>query len=53
MRIDNIMDLVKFVEATATEDQNESFEGQLLRWRTTKTEVTVPIRSTMVRSPTI
>ena len=50
MRIDDIMDLVKFVEATATADQKESFESQLLRWRNTKTEVTAPIGSTMVRS---
>ncbi|KIJ95285.1 hypothetical protein K443DRAFT_639040 [Laccaria amethystina LaAM-08-1] len=49
-RIDDIMNLVKFVEATATEDQKESFESQLLRWRNTKTEVTAPIVSTMVHS---
>ena len=53
MRIDDIMDLVKFVEATATEDQKELFESQRLRWRSMKTEVTVPIGSTMVRSPFI
>ena len=53
MRIDDVMDLVKFVEATATENQKESFEGQLLRWRNTKMEVTMPISSTMVRSPFI
>jgi hypothetical protein len=52
-RIDDIMNLVKFVEATATEDQKESFESQLLRWRNTKTEVTAPIVSTMVRPPFI
>ena len=53
MRIDDIMDLVKFVEATATENQTESFESQMLRWRNYKTEVTAPIGSTMVRSPFI
>ena len=53
MRIDDIMDLVKFVEATPTEDQKESFVSQLLRWRNSKAEVTVPIGSTMVRSPLI
>ena len=36
MRMDDIMDLVKFVEASAAEDQKESFESQLLRWRNTK-----------------
>ena len=36
MRMDDIMDLVKFVEASETEDQKESFESQLLRWRNTK-----------------
>ena len=50
MRIHDIMDLVKFVEASATEDQKESFENQLLRWRNTKTEVTTLIDSTLVRS---
>ena len=53
MRIDDIMDLVKFVDATATEDQKESFESQLLRWKNTKTKVTMPIGSAMVRSPFI
>ena len=51
MRMDDIMDLVKFVEATATEDQKESFKSQLLRWRNTKD--TAPIAFTMVRSPFI
>ena len=54
MRIEDIMDLVKFVDATTTEDQKESFESQRLRWRNTKTEVTAPIGSTtLVRSPFI
>ena len=53
MRIDDMSDLVKFVEASVAEDQKESFESQLLRWRYTKTEVTAPIGSTMVRSPYI
>ena len=50
MRISDIMDLVKFVEATATKGQKESFESQLLRWRNTKTKATAPMSSTMVRS---
>ena len=33
MRIDDIMDLVEFVEATVDEDKMESFEIQTLRWR--------------------
>ena len=33
MRIDDIMDLVEFVEATVDEDKMESFEIQMLRWR--------------------
>ena len=53
MRIDDMSDLVKFVEASVTEDQKESFESQLLRWRNTRTEVTAPIGSTMLRSPFI
>ena len=53
MRISDIVDLVKFVEATATEDQTESFESQMLRWRNNKTKVTAPIGFTMVRSPFI
>ena len=48
MRICDIMDLAKFVEANATEDQKKSFESQLLRWRNTKTKVTAPVGSTMV-----
>ena len=36
MRIDDIVDLVKFVEATTTKDQEESFESQLSRWRNKK-----------------
>ena len=51
MRINDIMDLVKFVEAT--EDQRGSFASHLLRWRNTQTEVTAPISSTMVGSPFI
>ena len=50
MRIDDVMDLVKFVEATTTGDKKESFESQLLRWRNTRTEVTALIGSKMVRS---
>ena len=53
MRIDDMMDLVKFVEVTTTEDKIESFESQMLRWINSKTEVTAPIGSTMVRSPFI
>ena len=53
MRIDDMMGSLKSVEATATEDQKESFESQLLRWRNTKMEVTAPVGSTMVRSPFI
>ena len=53
MRIDDMMDLVKFVEATVTKDRIESFESQMWRWRNTKTEVIAPIGSTMVRSPFI
>ena len=53
MRMDDIMDLVKFVEASATEDQKESFGSQLLRWRNTKTEVPALIGFTVVRSPFI
>ena len=53
MRIDDMMDLVKFVEATTTGDKKESFESQWLRWRNTKTKVTAPIASTMVGSPFI
>ena len=48
MHIDDIADLVKFVEATATE--NESFRSQLLLWSNTKRMVTAPIGSKMVRS---
>ena len=47
--MDNITDLVKFIEASATEDQKESFESQLLCWRNTKTQVTALIGSTLVR----
>ena len=53
MRVDDMSDLVKFVEASVAEDQKESFESQLLRWRNTKTEATAPMGSTMVRSPFI
>ena len=53
MRIDDIMDLVKFVEGTTTEDLRGSFASQLLHWRNAKTEVTAPIGSTMVGSPFI
>ena len=51
MRINVIMDRVKFVEATATEDKIGSFKSQMLRWKNIKTKVTAPIGSTMVRSP--
>ena len=53
MRLDDMMDLVKFVETTTRKDQKELFESQLLRWRNTKGEVTAPIGSTVVRSPFI
>ena len=53
MRIDDMMALVKFIEATATEDQEESFESRLSRWRNEKTEVPAPNGSIMVRSPFI
>ena len=49
MRMADIVDLVKFVKASTTKDQKESFESQLLRWRNTKTEVPVLIGSTLVR----
>ena len=50
MHMDDIMDLVKFVEASMTEDQKESFKKQLLRRRNTKRKVTALIGSTLVRS---
>ena len=53
MRIDDIMDLVKFVEASAPEVQRESFQRHLFLWRNSKMDVTAPIGSTMVRSPII
>ena len=53
MRIDDMMDLVKYVEATTTENSIELFQIQVMCWRNTKTEVTAPIGSTMVRPPFI
>ena len=51
MHIDDITDLVKFVEVTANE--KESFRSQLFLRRNTKRMATAPIGSTMVRSPII
>ena len=48
MHIDDIADLVKFVEATATE--KESFRSQWILRSNTKRMVTAPIGHTMVRS---
>ena len=48
MHIDDIADLVKFVEATATE--KESFRSQLFLRRNTTRMVTASIGSTIVRS---
>ena len=53
MRIGDIMDLVKFVEATTIEDRRASFASHLLHWKNTKTDITAPIGSTMVGSPFI
>ena len=52
MRIDDIMDLVKFVEAT-TLPEDTSFQRLLLSWRNTKGVTTAPIGSTMVGAPVI
>lgn len=53
MHIDNVVDLVKFVEATVTGDQDESFASQLLHWRDAKMKVTALIGSPMVWFPII
>ena len=51
IHIDDITDLVKFVEVTA--NVKESFRSQLFLQRSTKNMVTAPIGSTMVGSPFI
>ena len=40
MHIDDITDLLKFVEATTAENKIESFKGQMLHWINAKTEFT-------------